>query len=167
MYQYVANRRNKNLVAYYSKDRHRWVNEDYLFSITLKGTELEFFEEFYRDAEMNSPRTAWGKERKLGNKEDLMNKGERIPMEMLDAAAADTNPSRGYEMSIIAKIDAQRGRYEDDDIRPGVVRDEYGIYQCAKFVPELRKSIRASFLELTDALTWINYQDWYYGRRAR
>lgn len=165
MHKYVYSRRGRNLVAVYDKTRDRWMNEDYLFSITLSGTEREFFEEFYREAEERNPKQEWGKERKLANSEDLMNVGERLSLDGLDNKLQA--PSVGYEAAIIAKIDAQRGRYEADDIYPGVCRDADGLYQCAKFVPELGKSVRATFADRQEALTWITYQNNYYGKRAR
>jgi hypothetical protein len=167
MYQYVYSRRGRNLIAYYNTTKDRWINQDYLFSITLSGKEAEFYNEFYREAECKSPRTEWGKERNLANKEDIMNKGERTGLEAIDAQVSGAAPSGGHEAAIIAKIDASRGRYEEDDIYPGVFRDADGLFQCAKFIPERRESIRATFAELKDALTWITYQNDYYNKRAR
>lgn len=167
MYKYVYSRRGKNLIAVYNKTRDRWMNEDYLFSITLSGEEQEFFDEFYREAESRNPKSEWGKERKLANAEDIMNGGERLSLEGMDNQLTSTTPAGGYEAALIAKIDSSRGRYEEDDIYPGVVRDKNGLYQCAKFVPEMRTSIRATFLDRQEALTWITYQNAYYNARAR
>lgn len=167
MYKFIGTRRSKNLIAYFNKHSQRWVHEDYLFSVTLKGTEAEFFEQFYRDAETGIVATDWGIERKKSNKDDIVNRGDRIPMDFANTDSVAEAPSRGYEAAIISKIDQERGRYEQDDIRPGLFRDSDGRYQCAKFIPEMRSSLRASYDKLDDAITWMDFMDRKYNEEAR
>ncbi len=154
-------RRQKSITGFKDRDG-RWYDDDKLFSLQLtEEQELKFFEDFHKDAMTNSPTTAWGRERRRADDQDLMIRGERTTM---DENASELVDAKWFDR-INHQIDVERGRSTSDDIMPGVIRTKFG-YQCSKFVPE-EGVIRRHFLEQTAAVDWMNRINAFYNRKAR
>ncbi len=139
----------------------RVMDSDKLFTLQLTDKQLQdFFADFHKDANTRDAYTEWGKARRAAADTDIMYRTDRKHL-------SDSLPDNGNDKwfdRIHNRIDAERGRLEEDDIMPGVIRTRTG-YKCSKFIPGEGVK-RRYFLTKQAAVAWMEAINELYNRKA-
>jgi hypothetical protein len=138
----------------------------------MKKSEKKYLEAFNKEAESNEPTTDWGRERRQGRRYDIFNRRDLVERindvdsipdlpENVRQINIQINPRAANWVDLVHdKVDKERGRSEDNDIEPGMVKTKGG-YKVA-FFPD-----KAFFKTEIAAREWLNNKKQIYNKTAR